>query len=307
VDTKPPTSGCGSGGGGGGCPFGFGGGSSGAGSSSSSSSVGFAKRSERNPAALVELLRKRFNSRRDRTAERGAKVAGRLLGDAAQGALDELLAEPAELCCPITLALLRDPVIASDGGVYEKAAIAEVVRRGKLSPTTLEPLDGELVPAAKQRSNVLDFMAQRARALIAFSNQYAQPLIDKRFTVLGWALAHPFARNDSVAEQWAKHAEAVSQSKTHGAAASRFVGTALDRAQLYLSALLADMRKKAGAVAANSLEEQARAIAAEYFKVNDDIGRPMSSDVLAVTDPGREFKVRVRMMTGDEVVIALGE
>ena len=84
-------------------------------------------------------------------------------------------------------------------------------------------------------------------------------------------------------------------------------GTALDRAQLYLSALLADMRKKAGAGAANSLEEQARAIAAEYFKVNDDIGRPMSSDVLAVTDPGREFKVRVRMMTGDEVDIALGE
>ena len=71
------------------------------------------------------------------------------------------------------------------------------------------------------------------------------------------------------------------------------------------------MRKEANgavAIAANSLEEQAaRAIAAEYLEVNDAIGRPVSSDVLAVTEPGREFKVRVRIMTGDEVVIALGE
>ena len=62
--------------------------------------------------------------------------------------------EPAELCCPITLLLVTDPVIASDGVVYERSAISVVLQMGKLSPMTLESLSPDLVPAAKQRAKV---------------------------------------------------------------------------------------------------------------------------------------------------------
>ena len=44
---------------------------------------------------------------------------------------------PEELCCPITLALLEDPVVLSDGHVYSRAAIEDWLRRGKgTSPVT---------------------------------------------------------------------------------------------------------------------------------------------------------------------------
>ena len=50
--------------------------------------------------------------------------------------------------------LLADPAIASDGGIYERAAITIVLQEGKLSPLTLEPLSAELVPAPKRRAQV---------------------------------------------------------------------------------------------------------------------------------------------------------
>ena len=81
-------------------------------------------------------------------------MAGRVLSNETQRALDDLLVEPADLCCPITLLLLADPVIATDGCVYERAAIRVVIEQGKLSPLILSPLEPDLFPAAKQKAKV---------------------------------------------------------------------------------------------------------------------------------------------------------
>jgi len=50
-------------------------------------------------------------------------------------------APPRDLCCPITLDLMRDPVIAMDGHTYKKLAIEQVLEKEKpVSPCTNLPL-----------------------------------------------------------------------------------------------------------------------------------------------------------------------
>jgi hypothetical protein len=46
-----------------------------------------------------------------------------------------------DLICPITLDIYRDPVIAQDGHVYERAAIVRWIEQQGTSPLTREPLD----------------------------------------------------------------------------------------------------------------------------------------------------------------------
>jgi hypothetical protein len=47
---------------------------------------------------------------------------------------------PDELLCPITLMPMKDPVIASDGRTYERAAITEWLANHSTSPLTREPM-----------------------------------------------------------------------------------------------------------------------------------------------------------------------
>ncbi|CAF1298654.1 unnamed protein product, partial [Rotaria sp. Silwood1] len=47
---------------------------------------------------------------------------------------------PKELQCPITGALFRDPVVASDGHTYEREAIIRWLQRERISPITREPM-----------------------------------------------------------------------------------------------------------------------------------------------------------------------
>ena len=51
-----------------------------------------------------------------------------------------------DLKCPITTLYLREPVIASDGYIYEKDAINQWIRSNKTSPITREPLSSQLNP-----------------------------------------------------------------------------------------------------------------------------------------------------------------
>ena len=104
-----------------------------------------------NPAALIETLRERFSAH---LGKADGHVAGRVLSNEMQRALDDLLVEPADLCCPITLLLLAAPVIATDGVVYERAAIRVLIEQGKLSPLTFSKLEPELVPATKMKAKV---------------------------------------------------------------------------------------------------------------------------------------------------------
>lgn len=61
---------------------------------------------------------------------------------------------PEHLCCPITLQVMNDPVVASDGQTYERSAIEAVLRqRNPRSPMTNEPFTSTVVfPNVRQRA-----------------------------------------------------------------------------------------------------------------------------------------------------------
>jgi Mg-chelatase subunit ChlD len=85
-----------------------------------------------------------------------------------------LLHEDPEICCPVTLVLLLDPVIATDGCIYEKSAITELVRVGGLSPVTHKPLGQELFPAQEQKAQAAVFMEERSLHLLRFAGNAHQ-------------------------------------------------------------------------------------------------------------------------------------
>jgi len=111
-------------------------------------------------------------------------LAGRLLGNSLQMRLDELCDEDSEMCCPVTLMLFRDPVIASDGFMYEADSVKTLIRNHQLSPITREPLKKEYFPARQKKSEVNVFREQRAEALM----QFAGDAIDREPRMAGMAL-----------------------------------------------------------------------------------------------------------------------
>ncbi len=48
--------------------------------------------------------------------------------------------------CPITLELMKDPVVASDGHMYEREAIEKWLKTSNKSPVTNEPISDHLIP-----------------------------------------------------------------------------------------------------------------------------------------------------------------
>jgi len=85
-----------------------------------------------------------------------------------QTELDDLLVEDPDLVCPVTLMLLLDPVIASDGCVYERMAVAELSRAQGVSPITRTLLTGQVVAASDHAAKAKAFIVnQEAAALIA--------------------------------------------------------------------------------------------------------------------------------------------
>lgn len=50
------------------------------------------------------------------------------------------LPTPEEFLCPITLQLMNDPVIGSDGNTYERSAINQWLRTNPHSPLTRQPM-----------------------------------------------------------------------------------------------------------------------------------------------------------------------
>jgi len=102
----------------------------------------------------------------------GARAAGgRVLGSPLQARLDVLLTEDTDLSCPITLLLFQQPVVASDGGIYEQAAIAKLTQLGGLSPITHRPLSPEFSPAEDVKMRAAAFMSVRAMDLLHFAQE----------------------------------------------------------------------------------------------------------------------------------------
>jgi len=73
---------------------------------------------------------------------------------------------PASLFCPITQALLQDPVMTVDGFTYERVNIENWFKRKKTSPSTNLPIsDVKLTPNLNIKWSIDEFLIARAREL----------------------------------------------------------------------------------------------------------------------------------------------
>ena len=61
-----------------------------------------------------------------------------------------------EYCCPITLRIMKNPVVAADGRSYERAAIKKWFKKHSTSPTTNLPISKILYPNI-QLKNLIEF------------------------------------------------------------------------------------------------------------------------------------------------------
>lgn len=76
-------------------------------------------------------------------------------------------AAPDELCCPLTLNVMADPVVGSDGYTYERDAIAEVLARSQRSPFTRDVLKPDLYPNHGMRKRIREHEEAVMRAFDA--------------------------------------------------------------------------------------------------------------------------------------------
>lgn len=65
-----------------------------------------------------------------------------------------------DLKCPITLEIMEDPVIASDGFTYERDAIEEHMQKSRISPLTQERLRSILIPDRKIKQAIAEYMSE---------------------------------------------------------------------------------------------------------------------------------------------------
>jgi hypothetical protein len=71
---------------------------------------------------------------------------------------------PAYFICPITAAVMKDPVVATDGFTYERSAIARWLQQGmRRSPMTNKPMETLLVPNHSLRSSIMEWHEQQQR------------------------------------------------------------------------------------------------------------------------------------------------
>jgi hypothetical protein len=70
---------------------------------------------------------------------------------------------PAEMQCPISSDIMRDPVMCADGHTYERVAITEWVKHKATSPLTNQPLDQPvmLIPNYALRGLIMSFVESR--------------------------------------------------------------------------------------------------------------------------------------------------
>ena len=120
---------------------------------------------------FAHLLRRRRRGRRRRApclarcGGRGWRPAlRRQLSDVARKLLmGALTTPPHAFLCPITLEVMKEPVVCADGHTYERSAIEEWLRAGKRT----SPVTGKRLPSVTTvtnfalRSSIEEFVAQR--------------------------------------------------------------------------------------------------------------------------------------------------
>lgn len=78
----------------------------------------------------------------------------------------QLLDEPEELKCPISMALMEDAVVAEDGYSYERGAIQSALRQHLRSPMTNNPIGGRLLPNQSIKSQVVIYKERLVRQVL---------------------------------------------------------------------------------------------------------------------------------------------
>lgn len=68
------------------------------------------------------------------------------------------LSHPHEFCCPMTMEVMSDPVVASDGHTYEREALLKILSTTRVSPLTRERLDKRIVvPNLNLKKRIRDY------------------------------------------------------------------------------------------------------------------------------------------------------
>jgi len=97
--------------------------------------------------------------------------AGRVLGSSLQQKLDELTDEDPDLCCPVSLMIFSEPVVASDGFIYDKVSLTTLLANRQVSPMTREVLKREYQLARQKKAEADNFRQERSQALISFARE----------------------------------------------------------------------------------------------------------------------------------------
>merc|ERR1711988_1760559 len=98
---------------------------------------------------------------------------GRALNSNWQQHLDELLYEDPEICCPVSLMIFKEPVIASDGFIYEKESLQGLWKNKMTSPMTRESLHQTMTPAQQRQVEAFKFREDRSVELLKFAPEAA--------------------------------------------------------------------------------------------------------------------------------------
>merc|ERR1712072_1522346 len=98
-------------------------------------------------------------------------MAGRILGSSLQQRLDELTNEDPDLCCPVSLMVLSNPVIASDGFIYDYSSLQSLLANGHVSPMTREALKKSHRSADEKKLEVTEFRKIRSEQLLDFAGE----------------------------------------------------------------------------------------------------------------------------------------
>merc|ERR1712232_1484708 len=76
-----------------------------------------------------------------------------------------------DLCCPVSLMVFSNPVIASDGFMYDQASLQQLLANRQVSPMTREVLKSEYRLAQTKKAEVTVFRQQRCQELLAFAKE----------------------------------------------------------------------------------------------------------------------------------------
>lgn len=80
---------------------------------------------------------------------------------------------PNEFLCPITLDIMKDPVICEDGNSYEKEFILSWLKKSKTSPLTREPMSLERIfPNESLKNTINNWIVENKINISDIEDQY---------------------------------------------------------------------------------------------------------------------------------------